>query len=75
MKKLKDNYKDSCLSINFQKVYNIIKEKDCSLRDIINKVPDIDMNMLYDILWTLENEQEIVHDVEQDIFGISIYNF
>ena len=51
-------------------ILEYIQDNDCSLDEIIEQVPHVPMGVLYNILDELEEEQEIIHDVEQDIFEI-----
>jgi len=50
-------------------VLEYIQDNDCSLDEIIEHVPHVPMGVLYNILDELEEEQEIIHDVEQDVWS------
>ena len=54
----------------YSRVLEYIQDNDCSLDEIIEHVPDVPMDTLYSILDELEEEQEVIHDVEQDIWSI-----
>jgi len=51
-------------------VLEYIQDNDCSLDEIIEQVPHVPMGVLYSILDELEEEQEVIHDVEQDVWSI-----
>ena len=49
-------------------ILEYIQDNECSLDEIIEQVPHVPMGTLYSILEELEEEQEVIHDVEQDIW-------
>ena len=51
-------------------ILEYIQDNDCSLDEITEQVPHITIGTLYSILDELEEEQEVIHDVEQDVWSI-----
>ena len=51
-------------------ILEYIQDSDCSLDEIVEQVPYVPMGTLYSILDELEEEQEVIHDVEQDVWSI-----
>ena len=51
-------------------ILEYIQDNDCSLDEIIEQVPHVPMGTLYSILDELEEEQEVIHDAEQDVWSI-----
>lgn len=54
----------------YSRVLKYIQDNDCSLDEIIEHMPDVPLDTLYSILDELEEEQEVIHDVEEDIWSI-----
>ena len=54
----------------YSRVLEYIQDNDCSLDEIIEHMPDVPMDTLCSILDELEEEQEVIHDVEEDIWSI-----
>jgi len=62
LKDIRDEFRSSILEY--------IQDNDCSLDEIIEQVPHVPMDALYSILDELEEEQEVIHDVDQDVWSI-----
>ena len=52
------------------RILEYIQDNDCSLDEIIEQVPNVPIDTLYSILDVIEEEQEVIHDVEQDVWSI-----